>query len=142
MIAQYEGMSDYEKYNVRKVILELGNIVALSLLVSLILVPAADDDKDNLMLQAASYVAMRTAFEFRTMYNPFELTSLLNSPSAAVSVIETGSDMLKVLWIPNYFNNGNPFATVKSGAYKGFPKVLRNIIKTSPGHGLIEMWDP
>ncbi len=142
MIATYDSMSDYEKYNVRKVILELGNIVALSLLVSLILVPAADDDKDNLALQAASYVAMRTAFEFRTMYNPFELTSLLNSPSAAVNVIETGSDMLKVLWIPNYFGDGNPFATVKSGAYKGFPKVLRNIIKASPGHGLIEMWDP
>ena len=138
--AQYEQLNDFEKYNLKKVILEFANLIALSTLVSVLLVPAADDDKDNWKLQAISYVAMRTAFEFRTLYNPFELTALLNSPSAAINIIETGAGMLKVMW-PGTYLGDNPFAPVKSGAYKGLPKVLRNIIKVTPGHHVFEALD-
>ena len=138
--AQYEKLDDFEKYNLKKVILETANWIALSTLVSALLIPAADDDKDNWALQATSYIAMRTAFEFRTLYNPFELTALLNSPSAAINIIETGAGMLKVVW-PGTYIGDNPFAPVKSGAYKGLPKVLRNIIKVTPGHHVFEALD-
>lgn len=43
-------MKDYEQYAVRKVMLELGNAIALSLLVSTLLLPFADDDKDSWIL--------------------------------------------------------------------------------------------
>lgn len=138
--AQYEQLDDFEKYNLKKVIMETANWIALTVLVSALLIPAADDDKDNWMLQSASYVAMRTAFEFRTLYNPFELTALLNSPSAAINIIETGAGMLKVI-LPTTYIGDNPFAPVKSGAYKGLPKVLRNIIKVTPGHHVFEALD-
>ena len=138
--AQYDQLSDFEKYNLKKVILELANMIALSTLVSVLLIPAADDDKDDWVLQAISYVVMRTAFEFRTLYNPFEFTALLNSPSAAINIIETGAGMLKVLW-PGTYLGDNPFAPVKSGVYKGLPKVLRNIIKVTPGHHIFEATD-
>lgn len=138
--AQYEQLDAFEKYNLKKVLLETANWISLSVLVSMLLIPAADDDKDNWTLQAASYVAMRTAFEFRTLYNPFELTALLNSPSAAINIIETGAGMLKII-LPTTYIGDNPFAPIKSGAYKGLPKVLRNIIKVTPGHHVFEAFD-
>ena len=143
MIQNYHNMKDYEQYAVRKVITELGTILGVSLLVSLLLVPLADDTDDDWALEALTYVAMRTAFEFRTLYQPLELTALLNSPSAAFSSITNAAEMLKLIWIPNYFSdNSSPFKQVSTGAYKGMPKLLRNFIKVTPFKNVIEASDP
>ena len=65
---------------------------------------------NNLGIPLYAPVAMRTAFEFRTLYQPLELTALLNSPSAAFSSITNAAEMLKLIWIPNYFSdNSSPF---------------------------------
>ena len=143
MIQNYHNMQDYEQYAVRKVITELGTILGVSLLVSLLLVPLADDTDDDWALEALAYIAMRTAFEFRTLYQPLELTALLNSPSAAFSSITNAAEMLKLIWIPNYFNdNSSPFKEISTGAYKGMPKLLRNFIKVTPFKNVIEASDP
>lgn len=143
MIQNYHNMQDYEQYAVRKVITELGTILGVSLLVSLLLVPLADDTDDDWALEALAYIAMRTAFEFRTLYQPLELTALLNSPSAAFSSITNAAEMLKLIWIPNYFSdNSSPFKEISTGAYKGMPKLLRNFIKVTPFKNVIEASDP
>lgn len=145
LLQDYSQLEDYEKYNIRKVALEMLNMIMLSLAVSMILVPLADstdkDDKDW-FLQAATYIAMRSAFEFRTLYNPFELTALLNSPSAAFASINNAADMLKLLWIPNYFTDKGPFQIIDRGVYKGMPKILRHIVKITPAKNIIEAKDP
>lgn len=141
MCADYQNLTEWEQYNIKKVLIELANAAALSLVVSFLLIPAADDDKDNWGLQAISYVALRSAFEFRTLYNPMELTALLNSPSAAFSSITNAADMLKLLWIPNYFSDTNPFRPISSGIYEGFPKILRNVLKITPFKNAVEATD-
>lgn len=139
----YNNLEDYEKYNVKKVLLEIANILVLSLAVSTLLIPLADsgDGEDDWAMQAITYLAMRSAFEFRTMYNPFELTSLLNSPSAAMSSIDNIASMLKLLWIPNWLEGG-VFKAASSGPYKGMPKILKNFIKFTPAKNIIEASDP
>lgn len=140
LMANYRNMEQWEQYNVKKTILEISNALALSLAVSLLMIPLADDDerKDDWFMQSVTYLSMRSAFEFRTLYNPLELTALLNSPSAAFSSINNAASMLKLLWIPNYFGDRSPFSQVKSGAYEGMPIVLRNFIKLSPFKNLVE----
>lgn len=140
LMANYRNMEQWEQYNVKKTLLELSNALALSLAVSLLMIPLADDDerKDDWFIQSVTYLSMRSAFEFRTLYNPLELTALLNSPSAAFSSINNAASMLKLLWVPNYFSDRSPFSQVKSGAYEGMPIVLRNFIKLSPFKNLVE----
>jgi len=76
------------------------------------------------------------------MYNPMELTALLNSPSAAFASFSNAAEMIKLLYIPNYFSDKGPFSDVSTGAYKGMPKVLRNFIKVTPFKNIIEMSNP
>lgn len=143
LLDNYNNMEEYEKYNVRKAMLEVVNFITLSLAVSMILVPLADsgDGEDEWALQAITYLAMRSAFEFRTLYNPLELTALLNSPSAAFNSINNMADMLKLLWIPNWSSDGI-FKKSASGPYKGMPKILKNLIKFTPVKNVIEATDP
>lgn len=143
LMDNYNNLEDYEKYNVKKFMLELANITTLSLAVSLLLVPLADsgDGEDLWAMQAITYLAMRAAFEFRTLYNPLELTALLNSPSAAFNSINNMASMIKLLWIPNWSKDGI-FKEASSGPYKGMPKILKNFIKFTPAKNIIEAADP
>lgn len=144
IMADYDKLEDFEKYNIQKVLLELANVTILSLAVSMLLVPLADgDDGDKeWFIQAATYVAMRTAFEFRTLYNPLELTALLNSPSAAFASITNAAEMIKLLWLPNYFGEKTPFSASTSGVYKGMPKAFKSFIKMTPAKNILEATQP
>ena len=87
-----------------------------------------------------AYLSMRTAFEFRSLYNPLELTNLLNSPSAAVSTLDMVFNMIKLIFPGTYLKENGIFGEVKSGAYKGYPKILRNIIKMTPAKNVFEFF--
>lgn len=143
LLADYNNLQDYEKYNVRKTLLEVTNWMALAMAVSFLMVPLADsgDGEDSWAIQAITYLAMRSAFEFRTLYNPFELQAIINSPSAAFNTLEYMSDMIKLLWIPNHLDGG-VWKPSDRGAYKGIPKALKNFIKFTPAKNIIEATDP
>lgn len=143
LLADFNNLEDYEKYNVKKALLEMANFLALAMAVSFLLVPLADsgDGEDEWFLQASTYLAMRAAFEFRTLYNPFELQALLNSPSAAFNTFEYMTGMIGLIWLPNHFAGG-VWEAIDRGAYKGMPKVLRNFIKFTPAKNIIEAADP
>lgn len=143
LMDNYNNLEDYEKYNVKKVMLEVMNATVLALAVSYILLPLADsgDGEDLWAMQAVTYLAMRAAFEFRTLYNPLELVQLLNSPSAAFNTVEQMANMIKLLWIPNWFG-GDIFKKVDRGAYKGMPSIMKNFIKFTPAKNVIEATDP
>lgn len=141
IIADYNNLDELEKYNVRRVYMDIMNIMIWSMLISTLFVAAADDDPDEWYLQALAYAATRISFEFRTLYNPLEVTNLFNSPSAAVSTLENAFNYVKLVFPGTYFYESNIFSEVKSGVYKGWPKILRNTIKLTPIKNVLEATD-
>lgn len=101
---------------------------------------AEDGGDDDWGLQAMAYLSMRISFEFRSLYNPLELTNLLNSPSAAVSTLGLLFNMIKLIFPGTYLRENGIFSDVKSGAYKGWPRILRNIIKMTPAKNVYEFF--
>mgnify|MGYP003255235737 FL=1 len=80
-------MKDYEQYGVRRVLNELMLVAgSTSVAIAFASLVDGDDDYDMWLTQSITYLAMRSAFEFRTMYNPFELISLIKSPTAAFNL--------------------------------------------------------
>lgn len=144
LVDNYNNLKDYEKYAVKRVVMDLLFIVISSLLTSMLCsyVDGDDENKNNWLMQELSYVSLRTAFELRTLYNPFELTGLMNSPSAAFNVITNASDVLKLLWIPSYFGEKGPFTPISSGRYEGMPRIGKTIIRSTWGRNIYEAPDP
>ena len=141
ILSDYNNLDDLEKYNVRRVYMDLLNIAVWSMIISTIFVAAADDDPDNYYLQALAYASTRISFEFRTLYNPLEVTNLFNSPSAAISTLENAFNYVKLVFPGTYFYESNMFSEIKSGVYKGWPKILRNTVKLTPLKNIIEATD-
>ena len=141
ILSDYNNLDELEKYNVRRVYMDIANIMVWSMLISTLFVAAADDDPDEYYLQALAYAATRISFEFRTLYNPLEVTNLFNSPSAAVSTLENAFNYIKLVFPGTYFYENNMFSEIKSGAYKGWPKILRNTVKLTPIKNIIEAAD-
>lgn len=140
-LATYKQMDSVEQYNIRRTLLDMFNIALWSLAISPLFVALAEGDgDDDWGLQALAYMTMRISFEFRSLYNPLELTNLLNSPSAAVSTLGMFFNMFKLIFPGTYLRENSIFGEVKSGAYKGWPKVLRNIVKMTPAKNVYEFF--
>lgn len=139
-LATYKNMDSLEQYNIRRVLLDMLNIALWGTIIAPFFVMLAEDGDDDWGLQAMAYLSMRTAFEFRSLYNPLELTNLLNSPSAAVSTLVILFNMIKLIFPGTYLKENSIFGEVKSGAYKGYPKILRNIIKMTPAKNVFEFF--
>ena len=140
-LSQYKELDTIEQYNVRRTFLDLMNIALWSVAIAPFFVFLAEDGgDDDWGLQAMAYLSMRISFEFRSLYNPLELTNLLNSPSAAVSTLGLLFNMIKLIFPGTYLRENGIFSDVKSGAYKGWPRILRNIIKMTPAKNVYEFF--
>ena len=141
VLSQYEQLDEVEKYNVRRTYLDLLNIAIWTAAIAPFFVfMASEGDDDNWALQAMAYLSMRATFEFRSLYNPLELTNLLNSPSAAVSTLGILFNFIKLIFPSTYTSDNGLFRELESGAYEGWPKILRNIIKLTPAKNVFEMF--
>lgn len=143
LLADYDNLQDYEQYAIQKVLHDItlaasASIVALTLAA----IVDGDDDFDNWFTQEAVYLALRSAFEFRTMYNPMEFMSLIKSPTAAFSYFDNQWGVLGIFNPFNYIYAKSPFDTVDRGVYKGMPRILRTLIKVTPAKNIIEAADP
>lgn len=143
LLADYNNMQEYEQYVVRRTLNEL-MLIAGSTTVAVILasIVDGDDDYDTWLTQSMTYLAMRSAFEFRTMYNPFELMSLIKSPTAAFNWFDNASSFINLINPFAYTGNKTPFTIIDRGVYKGMPIILRNIIKVTPFKSTFEAQDP
>lgn len=143
LLADYNNMQEYEQYAVRRVLNELVLITA-STAVALVIasVVDGDDDYDTWLTQSITYLAMRSAFEFRTMYNPFEFTALIKSPTAAFNWFDNISSFINLINPASYIGDRTPFTIIDRGVYKGMPVILKNIIKVTPFKSIIEAQDP
>lgn len=143
LLADYDNMQEYEQYAVKKVLYDM-LLIAGSTTVALTMaaIVDGDDDYDNWLFQSITYLALRSAFEFRTMYNPFEFVSMIKSPTAAFSTLENASNIIGLFNPFTYFGGKGPFDIIDRGVYEGMPRILKNIIKVTPFRSIIEAQDP
>lgn len=143
LLADYNNMQEYEQYAVRRVLNELV-LIAASTAVALVIasVVDGDDDYDIWLTQSITYLAMRSAFEFRTMYNPFEFMALIKSPTAAFNWFDNISSFINLINPASYIGDRTPFTIIDRGVYKGMPVILKNIIKVTPFKSIVEAQDP
>lgn len=143
LLADYNNLKDYEQYAVRRVLNELV-LIAASTTVALTMatIVDGDDEYDTWLTQSITYLAMRSAFEFRTMYNPFEFISLIKSPTAAFNWFDNASSFINLFNPASYVGDRTPFTIIDRGPYKGMPVILKNIIKVTPFKSIIEATDP
>lgn len=143
LLADYNNMQEYEQYAVRRVLNELV-LVAASTVVALTIasIVDGDDDYDTWLTQSITYLAMRSAFEFRTMYNPFEFMALIKSPTAAFNWFDNISSFINLINPTSYIGDRTPFTIIDRGVYKGMPVILKNIIKVTPFKSIVEAQDP
>ena len=97
LLHKYQGMENYEKYNVRKVTYELLYSVLILGVISTILRGIADEDEEDWYKNATAYMAARVRFEMQAFYNPSEILNILNSPTAATSTIENTYNTIRLL---------------------------------------------
>lgn len=143
LLADYNQLQEYEQYAIRRVLHEMALFTSATLLaLSLAALVDGDDDYDNWIMQSITYLALRSAFEFRTMYNPMEFFSLIKSPTAAFTWFDNASAFINLFNPFSYIGSGGPFAIIDRGVYEGMPRVLRNIIKVTPVRSIIEAGDP
>lgn len=143
LLADYNNMQEYEQYAVRRVLNELV-LIAASTAVALVIasIVDGDDDYDTWLTQSITYLAMRSAFEFRTMYNPFEFMALIKSPTAAFNWFDNISSFINLINPASYIGDRTPFTIIDRGVYKGMPVILKNIIKVTPFKSIVEAQDP
>lgn len=143
LLADYNNMKDYEQYGVRRVLNELMLVAgSTSVAIAFASLVDGDDDYDMWLTQSITYLAMRSAFEFRTMYNPFELISLIKSPTAAFNWFDNLSSFINLINPFAYTGNRTPFTIIDRGVYKGMPVILKNIIKVTPFKSAFEAQYP
>ena len=143
LLADYNNMKDYEQYGVRRVLNELMLVAgSTSVAIAFASLVDGDDDYDMWLTQSITYLAMRSAFEFRTMYNPLELISLIKSPTAAFNWFDNLSSFINLINPFAYTGDRTPFTIIDRGVYKGMPVILKNIIKVTPFKSAFEAQDP
>ena len=143
LLADYDNLQQYEQYAVRRTLNELVLIAAsTTVAVTMAAIVDGDDDYDTWLTQSITYLAMRSAFEFRTMYNPFEFISLIKSPTAAFNWFDNASSFINLINPASYVGDRTPFTIIDRGPYKGMPVILRNIIKVTPLKSIVEAQDP
>lgn len=116
----YNNLSDADKANVTRSMVEVGYFLAASILGG-ILTGLAGDDDDDYLLNMAAYQAQRFSTElgiFIPVWNSTEIFKLASSPSAAVNQVESLMRLTKTI-NPGFFYNDDPFFKVyKAGRNK------------------------
>lgn len=128
----------------------------ISPLVSLLL-HKADDDRDNKLLQLIAYIAISFRWESFNQYRFVDMLNTMKSPTAMTSVwdgLNVFADSFNSYKTPenslfNMFSNVKSIVSdseenneiVQTGAYEGWTKKERALIKLTPFKNLKEQWD-
>ena len=145
------------RYAIKRVFAEvmIYNLL-ISPLVSLIL-HKADDDRDNKLLQLVAYIAISFRWESFNQYRFGDMLNTMKSPTAMTSVwdgLNVFADSFNSYKTPenslwNMFSNVKSIVSdseenneiVQTGAYEGWTKKERALIKLTPFKNLKEQWD-
>jgi hypothetical protein len=116
----WAGLDDFQRTNMARVGIDTAFLVVLWLLAAGLKSWGDDDDeKDSWMVQMMSYVGLRTITEMSNQSEPMLALELKNM---AIQPFTTGRMVGEVFNAKNW--SWNP---VKSGKYKGMPKIIKTV---------------
>lgn len=119
----YNELSDYEKANLKKGIVELSILALLQLAIIPLLVGMAGDDDDEIMYLAM--IARRLEQELSFYTDPNDAYKITNNPAAAFNLVESYINVGKLAISPGLW-----FSETKSGDSRTL-KVLQKLVVPS-----------
>lgn len=126
--SQWDNLSNTEKANIKRTIIEVSHVIALAAVLALI---DWDDDKDKPWIKAMIEYQTRRLYTEIGALTPSHLmlsegTKLLNSPAAGINTLENILDLTKLFNYNNYINE------IKSGRYKNHSSAYKTIMEIIP----------
>lgn len=125
--------------NIRQFSYEMAMISLLTFVIKPLLVGAADDDKDDWVINFLALLVTRTGFEYSNQYNPLDLINTLTSVSSIFDIMNPFTNILSIGEMINMFKDNKK---IKYGPYKGDTKVERWLWKMTPFKNIKEIQDP
>ena len=118
----WNSLSDMEKKNVQRTLIEVGYMIAAFVLIGILSSLSGDDD-DDWAANMTAYQANRLFTELQFYYNPIEALKILKSPSAAVSQIEKLITFLGGMKELATLPFGGDLDVIERGSWKGTTKL-------------------
>lgn len=128
LASNWKNLTKKEKKNIYRALTELGHFLALCLATRYF-----DDDDDDpgektWFYNTIEYQTRRLRTEIGVMTPGLSMATeglrIAQSPAAGLNMIEALTDMVKAVWIPNWFEE------VESGRYEGQPKALKALLNS------------
>ena len=116
-----------QKQNIRRVLMELGQFFSVVALGMLLKGTGEDQKKKGWFRKYMEYMLTREKTELGAMIpgpNISELFTIVNSPIANTSTVQSIWNLTNLLWVPDYFTE------IESGKYKGHSEAYRAFIKS------------
>ena len=125
--------------NIRQFSYEMSMIGLLMFVIKPLLIEAADDDKDDWVMNFLALLVTRTGFEYSNQYNPLDLLNTLTSVSSIFDILNPFTNILSFQEMISMFKDNKK---IKYGPYKGDTKVERWLWKMTPLKNIKEIQDP
>jgi len=131
LLAKYNELEDYQKENLKRVMLELSMIGAFTVIA--LVLNSGDDDEEDYFRDLLAYQANRVLLEVSSFYNPTEFVSAIKDP------IVPARDLELVVNFTDMFNTKE----IESGKWEGMTKQQKYFLQLVPGiKGYVNMRDP
>lgn len=122
--------------NIKHFSYEMAMIALLDFVVKPLLVQAADDDKDDWVMNFLALLVTRTNFEYSNQYNPLDLLNTFTTVSSILDILNPFTNVLSVSEMIDMFKSKKK---IKYGPYKGDTKVERWLWKMTPFKNIKEI---
>jgi hypothetical protein len=120
-LAKYNELEDYQKENLKRVMLELTMIGAFTVIA--LVLNSGDDDDEDYFRDLVAYQANRVLLEVSSFYNPTEFVSAIKDP------IVPARDLELVVNFTDMFNTKE----IESGKWEGMTKQQKYFLQLVPG---------
>jgi hypothetical protein len=131
LLAKYNELEDYQKENLKRVMLELSMIAAFTIIA--LALNSGDDDEEDYFRDLLAYQSNRVLLEISSFYNPTELISAVKDP------IVPARDLELVVNFTDMFNTKE----IESGKWEGMTKQQKYFLQLIPGiKGYTTLADP
>jgi citrate synthase len=131
LLAKYNELEDYQKENLKRVMLELSMIAAFTIIA--LALNSGDDDEEDYFRDLLAYQSNRVLLEVSSFYNPTELISAIKDP------IVPARDLELVTNFTDMFNTKE----IESGKWEGMTKQQKYLLQLVPGiKGYTTLADP
>jgi len=121
LLANWNELEDYQKENLKRVVLELLMISAFTVIA--LALNSGDDDEDDLFMDLLAYQSNRALLEVSSFYNPTELINAIKDPIVPARDLELITNFTELF-------SGE---LIESGKYEGLSKREKFLLQLIPG---------